>query len=318
MTRCASVSWSADRDDTGTDVTAPEHRKADTVFCQPPSPAVRDAVSRALAEDLTPLGDLTSALLDPATVGTAEFVARQPGRLAGTACAVEAFRQVDPGVGVDLHLDDGASLDVGSVIATVTGAWAPLLTAERTALNFLGHLSGIATLTAAYAAAAAQGGPARVWDTRKTTPGLRSLEKAAVRAGGGRNHRGNLSDWVLLKDNHIAGIGIAAAIARCRDLWPGRTVHIECDRLDQAVEALDAGADALLLDNMTVEQVEACVAAATERARHGRRALLEVSGGITLDTIGAYAATGIDLISVGRITNSAPVLDIGLDATVEW
>lgn len=296
-------------------MTLAEDRKADEVLCQPPPHAVTEAVARALAEDLTPLGDLTSALLDPATRGTAEFVAREAGCLAGTACAVEAFRQIDPAITVDVHLGDGAALDVGSVIATVSGPWAPLLTAERTALNFLGHLSGIATLTAAYVAAAARGGHARVWDTRKTTPGLRALEKAAVRAGGGRNHRGNLSDWMLLKDNHIAGIGIAAAVARCRDLWPGRTVHIECDRVDQAVEALDAGADALLLDNMSIEQVEACVAAATERAQ-GRPALLEVSGGITLETIGAYAATGIDLISVGRITNSAPVLDIGLDATV--
>lgn len=294
-------------------MTDPADRKPADVHCQPPAHAVSDAVARALAEDLTPLGDLTSALLDPDTTGVAHFVAREPGRLAGTACVVETFAQVAPAVRVELRLDDGAALSAGSVIAAVAGPWAPMLTAERTALNFLGHLSGVATSTAAYVAAAASGGAAHVWDTRKTTPGLRALEKAAVRAGGGRNHRGNLSDWVLLKDNHIAGIGIAAAVERCRDLWPGRTVHIECDRLEQAVEALEAGADALLLDNMSPEQVRACVAAADERSSRGRRALLEVSGGVTLDTIAAFSATGVDLISVGRITNSAPVLDIGLD-----
>jgi nicotinate-nucleotide pyrophosphorylase (carboxylating) len=149
-----------------------------------------------------------------------------------------------------------------------------------------------------------------VWDTRKTTPGLRTLEKAAVRAGGGANHRGNLSEWILVKDNHLARLGVTGAIERARARWPGRIVHVECDTVDQAVEAMAAGADALLLDNMAVTDVEACVAHASEARR---RPLLEVSGGITLDTIAAYAATGVDLISVGALTNSAPVLDIGLD-----
>jgi nicotinate-nucleotide pyrophosphorylase (carboxylating) len=143
---------------------------------------------------------------------------------------------------------------------------------------------------------------------------LRSLEKAAVRAGGGANHRGNLSDWILLKDNHLALMGITAAVAAARAQWPARTVHLECDRLDQVVEALAAGVDALLLDNMTPDEVTACVAAAADAsARGGRRPLLEVSGGITLDTVGRYAGLGIDMISVGGLTNSAPVLDIGLD-----
>ncbi|MBS1836498.1 MAG: nicotinate-nucleotide diphosphorylase (carboxylating), partial [Actinobacteria bacterium] len=166
----------------------------------------------------------------------------------------------------------------------------------------------------AYVEAAAVGGSARVWDTRKTIPGLRSLSKAAVRAGGGRNHRGNLSDWMLVKDNHLGGIGITAAVASARDLWPGRTVHVECDSLEQCVEALDAGADAILLDNMAPDEVRACVAAAQVRqGGHGRRTLLEVSGEITLGSISEYSGTGVDMISVGRITKSAPTLDIGLD-----
>jgi nicotinate-nucleotide pyrophosphorylase (carboxylating) len=198
-------------------------------------------------------------------------------------------------------------VEAGQEVATVSGRLATILTGERTALNFLGHLSGIATLTAEYVAAAGRGGPARVWDTRKTTPGLRTLEKAAVRAGGGRNHRGNLSEWILLKDNHIAGIGIAEAVARARDLFPVKAVHVECDRLDQVREAVEAGASAILLDNMSTDEVREAVALVAGRCP------VEVSGGITLDTIAGYAATGVDLISVGRLTNSAPVLDIGLD-----
>ncbi len=280
---------------------------------EPPFTAVRAAVALALAEDLTPLGDLTSALLDPSTRADARIVARWPGRVAGVACAAETFRQVDDTIEVCWSVRDGDAVEPGTELATVTGRLAPILTAERTALNFLGHLSGIATFTAAHVAAAAAGGGAQVWDTRKTTPGLRSLEKAAVRAGGGRNHRGNLSDWVLLKDNHIVGLGITEAVRRSRDLWPGRTVHVECDRLDQMVEAITAGATAVLLDNMTPEQVGECVAEAERLAAGGRRCLLEVSGGVTLETIGAYSATGVDLISSGRLTDSAPVLDIGLD-----
>jgi nicotinate-nucleotide pyrophosphorylase (carboxylating) len=277
------------------------------VELEPPIHVVRDAVARALAEDLAPLGDVTSALLDPELEATARVVVRQPGRLAGTACLVESFRQVDDRIDVRVVAADGAEVAAGGEVAVVSGRLAPILTAERTALNFLSHLSGIATLTAAYVAAAAAGGPARVWDTRKTTPGLRTLEKAAVRAGGGRNHRGNLSEWILLKDNHIAGVGIAEAVARARDLFPVKAVHVECDRLDQVREAADAGATAIHLDNMRTDEVREAVALV------GGRCLLEVSGGVTLETIGAYAATGVDLISVGGITNSAPVLDIGLD-----
>jgi nicotinate-nucleotide pyrophosphorylase (carboxylating) len=285
----------------------------DPDWLHPPAHAVTEAVRRALAEDLDPLGDLTSSLLPPVTA-EARFVARAPGRLAGTRCATETFRQVDPDVDVSWSVDEGAALSAGQVLGVVRGTLGSILTGERTALNFLGHLSGIATLTAAYVDAAAAGGDARVWDTRKTVPGMRTLAKAAVRAGGGRNHRGNLSDWMLIKDNHLGGIGITAAVEVARDRWPGRTVHVECDSIEQCIEALEAGADAILLDNMTPDDAEACVAAARVRqGGHVRRTLLEASGGITLDTIAAYSATGVDMISVGAITNSAPVLDLGLD-----
>lgn len=277
---------------------------------QPPRVVVVDAVERALAEDLTPLGDLTSALLPQDLVATARFVARHSGVIAGCACASESFSQVDPTVTLEWAVTDGDHVGPGTVLATATGRLASLLTAERTALNFLGHLSGISTRTNDYVVEAAKGGSAYVWDTRKTTPGLRVLEKAAVRAGGGRNHRGNLSDWILLKDNHIALFGITDAVARARSMWPARTVHVECDTIDQVRKALAAGADALLLDNMSTDQIRDCVALASQSVN---RPLLEASGGITLETIASYSAAGVDCISVGGLTNSAPVLDIGLD-----
>lgn len=276
----------------------------------PPRVVVVEAVTRALAEDLTPLGDLTSALLPDDLTATAAFVGRRPGVIAGRACATETFRQLDEGVELAWLVDDGDAVPAGAVLATATGPLASILTGERTALNFLGHLSGIATLTRSFVDTAASGGTARIWDTRKTTPGLRSLEKAAVRAGGGANHRGNLSDWIMLKDNHVALYGITDAVARAHAMWPARTVHVECDRLDQVHEALAAGADALLLDNMAPDDVRVCVVAAEAAPR---RPLLEVSGGITLDTVASYAGTGVDCISVGGLTNAAPVLDIGLD-----
>lgn len=278
----------------------------------PPVTAVRAAVARALEEDLTPIGDLTSALLPPDLTATAAFVPRSDGVLAGRLCADETFRQVDSSLSVVWEADDGDRVCAGEPIGRVTGRLAPLLTAERTALNFLGHLSGIATLTARYVdAIAAAGGDLRVWDTRKTTPGLRTLEKAAVRAGGGANHRGNLSDWVLLKDNHLALLGIDEAVARARSRWPGRTVHVECGDIAQARAAVAAGADALLLDNMTPDEVRAVVAEV--RAQDARRPLLEISGTVTLDTVAAYATSGADMVSIGALTHSAPVLDIGLD-----
>jgi nicotinate-nucleotide pyrophosphorylase (carboxylating) len=278
----------------------------------PPLIAVREAVTRALAEDLTPIGDLTSALLPPGLEATALFMPRADGVLAGRLCADEAIRQVDDTLEVGWAADDGDRLRAGQEVGRVSGRLASILTAERTALNFLGHLSGVASLTARFVDAVADaGGDLRVWDTRKTTPGLRTLEKAAVRAGGGANHRGNLSDWVLLKDNHLELLGIAEAVARARRRWPARTVHVECGDLDQVLQAVEAGADALLLDNMGSAQVAEVVAAV--RAVDPVRPLLEISGTLTLETIRSYATTGADLVSIGALTHSAPVLDIGLD-----
>ncbi|MGE3621857.1 MAG: carboxylating nicotinate-nucleotide diphosphorylase, partial [Acidimicrobiia bacterium] len=196
-----------------------------------------------------------------------------------------------------------------------TGPMAPVLSGERTALNFLCHLSGVASATRRFVDAAAAGGPARIWDTRKTLPGLRTLEKAAVRAGGAGNHRGNLSDWVMFKDNHLAVLGIAEGVAAAKAAWPGRMVHVEATDLDQLREAVEVGADAVLLDNMSPAEAAAAVEAATRWAAElGRpRPLLECSGGITVDTAAAYAATGVDLLSSSQITQSAPALDIGLD-----
>lgn len=281
-------------------------------WLHPPQGDVRAAVERALAEDLTPLGDLTSDLLPAGATTTAAFVTRAAGCLAGTRCAEETYRQLGGDVSVNWIRADGDDVSVGDVIGEVSGALAAILTGERTALNFLCHLSGVATLTRHFVEAATGG--ARIWDTRKTTPGLRSLEKAAVRAGGGRNHRGNLSDWILLKDNHIATLGIAGSVARARELWPARVVHVECDRLEQMVEAVRAGADAVLLDNMAPDEIRACVAEADRLEGAGwRRPLIEASGGVTLDNVGALSASGVDMISAGLITHSAPVLDIGLD-----
>ena len=274
----------------------------------PPAHAVEAAVRLALAEDLTPLGDLSSALLTPGTHATAEFVPRADGVLAGRDCVDETFRQIDGHVRLDWSVVDGDAVSTGQVIGRVHGELASVLTAERTALNFLSHLSGIATLTHRFVVAT--DGRARVWDTRKTTPGLRALEKAAVRAGGGANHRGNLSDWVMLKDNHLAALGIADGVKRARERWPGRTVHVECATPEQVQEAVTAGADAILLDNMTPDEARAAVAAVRDA---GGTCLIEASGGITLDTVAEFAATGVDLVSVGALTNSAPVLDIGLD-----
>lgn len=279
----------------------------------PPLADVQFLVERALIEDLTPLGDLTSSLLDPAVQATAEFRAREPGVVAGTLCVDETFRSVDPRLSIDWKLGDGEHVAAGEVLGVATGPFATMLTAERTALNFLSHLSGVATNAARWVAIA--DGRVTVWDTRKTLPGYRSLQKAAVRAGGAANHRGNLSDWLMLKDNHLVGLTIAEAVGRARSLWPGRTIHVEAERREQMMEALEADASIILLDNFAPAELVALVAAADAwAAEHGRpRSLLEASGGITLDTLDSYAATGVDLLSSGSITNSARVLDIGLD-----
>ncbi|HEY5164939.1 MAG TPA: carboxylating nicotinate-nucleotide diphosphorylase [Acidimicrobiia bacterium] len=279
-----------------TDLDAPRH-------------LVREAVARAINEDLGPLGDLTSALLPPHTDATGAITARAAGVLAGQACATETWAQLDTEVDVRWTAADGCALTAGTVVATIAGPLRSVLTGERTALNFLCHLSGIATLTQRFVAEA--GDQIRIWDTRKTTPGLRALEKAAVRAGGGVNHRGNLSDMVLIKDNHLAGLSIDDAVRTARDRWPGRGIEVECEQLDQVHAAVAAGADLVMLDNLTPDQARACIAA----VRTGPRPDLpvEVSGGITLDTVAAYASTGADLISTSVITQSAPALDLGLD-----
>jgi nicotinate-nucleotide pyrophosphorylase (carboxylating) len=279
----------------------------------PPLLAVREAVGRALAEDILPLGDITASLVPASSTAGAAVVARRPGVVAGRLCALEAFTQVDAELAVDWLLDDGSVVEAGSVVAVVNGRLRSILTAERTALNFLCHLSGVATVARRYVEAVTAANPAtRVLDTRKTTPGLRALEKAAVRAGGAQNHRGNLSEAILVKDNHLGGLGIADAVVRARQWWPGRMVEVECDRAEQVTEAVDAGAGAVLLDNMTPDEVAMCVRLVRSRAG-GADVLVEVSGGVTLDTAPLYATAGADLISVGAITHSAPVLDLGLD-----
>ena len=224
--------------------------------------------------------------------------------LAGRAAGEEVLRQT--GVAGDWRLRDRARLEPGAVVCEISGPARAVLTAERTLLNLLCHLSGVATLTAAYVAAAA---PAAVLDTRKTTPGMRALEKAAVVAGGGVNHRMGLHDRVLVKDNHLAlaGAGLADAVARARRELPDVLVEVEADDLDGVRHALDAGADWILLDNMTPGELRAAVALVDGRAK------LEASGGMTLDGARAAGATGVDAVSVGALTHSAPALDLGLD-----
>ncbi|MGC8513657.1 MAG: carboxylating nicotinate-nucleotide diphosphorylase [Acidimicrobiales bacterium] len=274
-------------------------------WVDPPLGQVRQVVASALAEDFGVQGDLTAGLVpDDATVA-ASLVARREGVLAGRLAAHEAFLAVDPAVSVSWNLADGDRVTEATVIARVQGPLASVLSAERTALNLLCHLSGIATLTRRYVDET--GGASKIRDTRKTTPGLRSLEKAAVRAGGGVNHRASLSDGILVKDNHLAGVGIAEAVSAAHSRWPGIPCEVECDTLEQVDQALAAGADMILVDNMTPAQVADAV------GRVAGRVPVEVSGGVTLETVRAYAEAGADLISVGAITHSAPILDIGLD-----
>lgn len=280
-----------------------------------PAALVADAVARALAEDLEPLGDLTAALLDPRMKASLVIASREAGVIAGQDCVREAFFQVDPTIEVEIVVDDGGSVQAGDVVARVRGLISSVLSAERTALNFLGHLSGIATQTAAMVATVKAVSPTtRVLDTRKTTPGLRGLEKAAVRAGGGTNHRINLSDAVLIKDNHLGAISITEAVARAKELWPGRNVEVECDSLEQVREACEAAATSVLLDNMSPEQAKDAAGLARSLAPS---VLVEVSGRITLANAAEYAAAGVDLISSGSLTHSVTCLDLGLDLSVE-
>ncbi len=271
-------------------------------------PALRDVVRRALAEDIGP-GDVTAvAVVGETATARARLIQKQAGVLCGFDAAEEAFRQVGA-AGFDRLAAEGEWRDeVPSDVALVVGPARGLLAAERTALNFLGHLSGIATMTAEFVARVAGTG-ARILDTRKTTPGLRSLEKGAVAAGGGTNHRMGLHDAILIKENHAAFAGgVAAAVDRAREAQPELIIEVECRDAADVAAALGAGADRLLLDNMDEQELRDAVAA---RDASGD-AELEASGGITLENVGAVAATGVDFISVGALTHSAPSLDLSV------
>ncbi len=280
-----------------------------------PLPAVmlEPMVRAALLEDLGRAGDLTTdAIVPPGLLATTTLAARQPGVVAGLDLAALAFRLVAPGIAVEVQRPDGSRLAAGDTVATVRGPAAGILTAERVALNYLCHLSGIATITASIVDSLAGAG-ARVTCTRKTTPGLRAVEKHAVRAGGGSNHRFGLDDAVLIKDNHVAIAGdVRTALARAR-AHVGHLVKIELevDTLAQLEQALSVGVDAVLLDNMDVPTLRRAVAMVAGRA------VTEASGRITPQTAPEIAATGVDLISVGWLTHSAPVLDIGLDIALD-
>jgi nicotinate-nucleotide pyrophosphorylase (carboxylating) len=276
-----------------------------------PSPRllIEPAVRAALLEDLGLAGDVTSTAVIPADHrSTVIMAARKQGVVAGLDAAQLAFELVDPKIVMTRHLEDGAVVKPGDTIASIQGSSRGLLTAERTALNFLGHLSGIASVTASIVAAV-KGSGAAVVCTRKTTPGLRILEKYAVRAGGGMNHRFALHDAVLIKDNHIAiAGGVAEAIRRAKaGVGHMVKIEVEVDTLDQLDEAINVGTDAVLLDNMSPGQLREAVGIVAGRV------ITEASGGITPMTAAAVAASGVDLLSVGWITHSAPTLDIGLD-----
>jgi nicotinate-nucleotide pyrophosphorylase (carboxylating) len=274
-----------------------------------PRVIVEPLVRTALLEDLGLAGDITSAAVIPADHrSTVVMAARQPGVIAGLDAAELAFQLIDPSIVMTRHIPDGAAARPGDVIASVEGPSRGLLTAERTALNFLGHLSGIATVTAGIVAAV-EGMKAAIACTRKTTPGLRALEKYAVRAGGGMNHRFALYDAVLIKDNHVAiAGGVSEAIRRARaGVGHMVKIEVEVDTLDQLREAMAIGVDAVLLDNMTPDQLREAVDIVAGRA------ITEASGRVTPSTAAEIAASGVDLISVGWCTHSAPTLDIGLD-----
>ncbi|HEX4862241.1 MAG TPA: carboxylating nicotinate-nucleotide diphosphorylase [Rhizomicrobium sp.] len=270
---------------------------------------IEPIVRHALEEDLGRAGDVTSDLIVPADARIeAKLVARKPGTVAGLIAAECAFALVDPSLRVEIKTQDGSRVAGGTLLATVEGPARGILTAERVALNFAGHLCGVATATRALVDAVA-GTKARIVCTRKTTPGLRVLEKYAVRCGGGFNHRLGLDDAVLIKDNHlVAAGGIAPAIERVRSgLGHMAKIELEVDSLVQLEEALSLSVDTILLDNMTPEDLERAVALTKGRA------VLEASGNVTLATVRAIAETGVDYISSGAITHSAPNLDVGLD-----
>jgi len=266
-------------------------------------------VRQALEED--------GAFNDVTTIATvlsdrrarARLVTRDAGVVAGLAFAIDAFHQLDPKCSIRIDAEDGTRLAKGDSVLYISGHARGMLSAERVALNFLQRLSGIATLTARYVDAV-KGTRARILDTRKTTPGWRALEKYAVRAGGGVNHRLDLASSVLIKDNHLVAVegDIAIAVRRARDLVaPGSIVEVECESIDQVRAALEAGADIILLDNMSVDRMRECVTLVQGRAT------LEASGGVNLDTVRGIAQTGVDHISVGALTHSAPAMNLALD-----
>ena len=269
---------------------------------------VADIVDRALAEDLDGGVDVTSvATVDPHARGTLDLVARAPGVVAGAPVAASALVRASQSRVTCTWIEDGTLVAPGDVVVSATGPTRDLLLGERTALNLLCHLSGIATATRQWVDALGDSGT-HVRDTRKTTPGLRRLEKYAVRCGGGVNHRMSLSDAALVKDNHVVSAGgVAAAFARVREAFPGIPVEVEVDSLDQLDEVLDAGADLVLLDNFTPDQMRQAV------RRTAGRAQLEASGGLTLADAAAVGGTGVDFVAVGALTHSAPVLNIGAD-----
>jgi nicotinate-nucleotide pyrophosphorylase (carboxylating) len=274
-----------------------------------PDLLIAPIVEAALAEDLGRGGDLTSALIDAEARMLVRFRARREGRIAGLACARLAVQTMDPEARFSVLVADGADAPKGGVIATVEGNARALLTAERTALNLLCRLSGVATLTRAYVRAV-EGTGARITDTRKTTPGLRALEKYAVRCGGGINHRFGLDDAILIKDNHVAACGgVAEVLKRAREIAGHLTpIEVEVDTLEQLANALPFAPDVIMLDNFPLEDLRRAVEMTDGRVK------LEASGGISLETVRAVAETGVDVISVGALTHSAPVFDIGLDA----
>jgi nicotinate-nucleotide pyrophosphorylase (carboxylating) len=269
-----------------------------------------EATVRAALQEDDAFNDITTiATVVSDRRARATLVARQNGVIAGIALALEAFRLLDPKVSIRVDHEDGTRVKAGEPVLFVTGHARGLLSAERVALNFVQRLSGIATLTSRYADLV-KGTQARILDTRKTTPGWRALEKYAVKAGGGMNHRMDLSSAVLIKDNHLASVDgdMGKAVTRARDLAPpGTKIEVECDRIDQVQAAVEAGADIILLDNMPPARLREAVTLVSGRA------ILEASGGVTLDTVRAIAETGVDWISVGALTHSAPAMDLALD-----
>ncbi len=268
-----------------------------------------EAMVRAALEEDGAFNDLTTiATVVSDRRARATLVARAAGVLAGVPVALECFRLLDPKVAIRVDAEDGTPVHPDMSVFFMTGHARALLSAERVALNYMQRLSGIASLTAQYVAAVS-GTNAKILDTRKTTPGWRTLEKYAIRAGGGTNHRMDLSSAVLIKDNHLAALDgdIALAVRRARELSPRASVEVECDTMEQVLQALDAGADAILLDNMPIESMRQCVQTIAGRAK------VEASGGVSLATVRSIAETGVDWISVGALTHSAPALDLALD-----